>query len=315
MELFDEKIEQMVLEKEYEQLTIEEKEEIREFISNEEEYAQFRMTLLMASDVKTENIQPKEATKASLMQMMENSRPERKIWYNSMGAFFFPEDKPAFAKPGVYAALAAILLLVFVFVPMDFGKVGVSNENVAANEDRSKGDGAAKEEMAPMEEDIVSASEVEPSMDADKDINKLKEESIVEDQKNEELITGGNRNDEVAMDELEDNMDDNIAFSMGEKGGGADGKKKTAEGNTFTIDYSAGVYPNKALGAAQDSTTLKPAAPGVITRTNDKTVNFKEEQKNFISGDLKKDGFGYEILNDNALNQNTDLIDLLYTAE
>lgn len=316
MELFDEKIEQMILKKEYDELSAVEREGIQDFIANEEEYAQFRMTLLMSSDIQSENIQPKAETKASLMKMMEGSRPERKIWYNSIGVFFFPEDKPAFAKPGVYAALAAILLLVFFFVPMDFGTVETANQNVAANEDQMKDE--AQKEMAPMEEEITATSEESIALEENKDdVSKSAEVNPEEDV--DDVVLGGNIEREKAnLDELNNELDDNIAFSMNEKGGGAaNAANKSADGNTFTIDYSAGVYSRSANGvvAADSVLNAKPAAPGKVVASGDKTVNYKEDANGYISGDLKKDGFTYEILNDNPLNQNTNLIDLLYTAD
>ncbi len=316
MELFDEQIEQVIISKEYFELTPEEKEGMKDFISNEEEYAQFKATLLMASELPKENIKPREETKASLMSMMESSRPERKIWYNSIGLFLFPEDKPAFAKPGVYASLAAILLLVFFFVPMDFGTVGSNNDVTAKEENRSADD---SKDMAPTEESIVSGeSEPTAKMTPEGGLNQnleIKEEF----KKTEEFEMADNE----ILEEDAGNLDDNMAF--GANGGGEineQNKNVGAQNNgTITIDYAARMNNNdgkKAMmkgGAVADSTVNNNSVPGNFAMAADKDVRFKDDQKNFISGDLKKDGFTYEILNDNALNQSNDLIDLLYTAD
>lgn len=310
MELFDEKLEQAILSKEYFELSPEEKDGIKDFITNEEEYMQFRGTLLMSADIQTENIKPTADTKASLMSMMESSRPERKIWYNSIGLFLFPEDKPLFAKPGIYASLAAILLLAFFFVPMDFSTQGGSG-NMAENEQMSNDDA---KDRAPAEEDMVAA-EQEPSA---KTLNK--ESIIMEDEELKTELLEDNKM--IVLEENMDELDDNLAlegngYGNGNGGGAFKKKEEDLGNNSFTIDYSANVYPNadnnKTFGTASDS--LNVNALGVAMRTNNKNAAHKNNQKDFISGDLKKDGFSYEILNDNALNQTDDLIDLLYTAD
>jgi hypothetical protein len=310
MEMFDEHIEQVILQKEYFELTAEERESIDSFISNEDEYVQFKMTLLMSSDIKTENIQPKASTKASLMQMMENSRPEKKIWYNSILVFMFPEDKPAFAKPGVYLSMAAVLALVFTLVPMEFNQSS-SNENMA----KESNDVSSSKDEAPMTEAEVYS---EMSNDASEEVEEIPAKKLlVED--NEELLD--ERDNFSKLDEVnafEYAADDDLKTNNNEILGG--NKKAELHKNDITIDYSAGVYGNAKGGNADnrvlaDSTMTIVPAPGYAANGMDKNKAYKSKTKDFISEDLKKESFSYEVLNDNGLNQNTDLIDLLYTAD
>ncbi|MEZ4937349.1 MAG: hypothetical protein R2799_07120 [Crocinitomicaceae bacterium] len=316
MELFDENIEQLILDKEYHQLTEGEKEGIKDFISNEEEYAQFKMTLMMSSDLKTERIQPKESTKASLMQMMEGSRPEKKIWYNGIGVFFFPEDKPTYAKPGIYASLAAILLLVFFFVPMDFGTVNENKGNVAQAEDNMAKESADESTIATEEEMMEKDIPLTPA-ESNKNAEIEAKEGLLEDLDHNDGKIFANQNEPAMLEEVADELDGNAGYLKQDLEYGADDKKKTAaDDRTITLDYIAGGYPNGGGNSVvADSLNSRVVAPGNNERRNEKGVAFKENQNNFISGDLKKDGFTYEILNDNGLNQNTDLIDLLYTAD
>lgn len=308
MELFDENIEQVILQKEYFELTPAEREVIDDFVSNEEEYLQFKTTLLMSTDIKTENIKPKAETKESLMALMEESRPERKIWYNAPLVFLFPEDKPSFAKPGVYLAFAAILITVFLIVPLDFGSPEMKKDMAKKEADSAEN----KTSTADSEDDVATSMKEELADEAPM----AEEESI---EKTEEAPI------EMEADEMVmDNLNEEMTYADGSTEAGEPKEtatlsktKKADKDSDVTIDHVSTGFASNGAAVSEDVVGgNQPASPGADRNMEGaKDSRYKMKEKGYISTDLKKDGFKASILNDNALNQTSNLIDLLYTAD
>lgn len=108
-----ENIEELLLQKSYYELTVQEREVVTNEIGSEHEYENMREALLAISDIsENENvIEPKKETKTVLLAMFDKSPNRKFIWLNSTWFWLFPTDKPFYNKPAFQFATVALLLV------------------------------------------------------------------------------------------------------------------------------------------------------------------------------------------------------------
>jgi hypothetical protein len=109
-----------VLEKEFNELSSDERVALNDYGTSEEEYEQLKMVFLSVEALKkSETMQPRFETKSSLDDIFaqKHGHKPRAIWYNSAMVVLYPTEKTFVKRPLVQiAALALLLLLAFPIV-------------------------------------------------------------------------------------------------------------------------------------------------------------------------------------------------------
>jgi hypothetical protein len=109
-----------ILEREFNELSSNERIALNEYCTSEEEYEQLKMVFLSVESLKkSETIQPRFETKNSLDDIFaqKHGQKPRAIWYNSALVVLYPTEKTFVKRPLVQiAALALLLLLAFPIV-------------------------------------------------------------------------------------------------------------------------------------------------------------------------------------------------------
>jgi hypothetical protein len=104
-------IEELLLSKDYDSLTMEERSFADTQVDSPQEYSELRATLLSIKQVSSdeENVLIPHRIKDELIQKMESET----TFFGGIAAFLFPKDVPLFRKPGLqFASIAMLLLLV-----------------------------------------------------------------------------------------------------------------------------------------------------------------------------------------------------------
>lgn len=148
-----EELEKIVIEKSYLELTLEEKSDLQEWISSEEEFNQMKMMFSGLSMQKSnmEEVKPSTNLKNRLLAEFENTYSHKRLaWYNRLGLFLWPAEKPWHRKPAFQmVAVACLLVLVITVAP------NISPENTQM----------AKQEVSEKENDLIREKIVEESND------------------------------------------------------------------------------------------------------------------------------------------------------
>jgi hypothetical protein len=109
-----------VLEKEFNELSSNERVALNDYGTSEEEYEQLKMVFLSVEALKkSETMHPRFETKSSLDDIFaqKHGHKPRAIWYNSVMVLLYPTEKTFVKRPLVQiAALALLLLLAFPIV-------------------------------------------------------------------------------------------------------------------------------------------------------------------------------------------------------
>jgi hypothetical protein len=167
-------IEELMLEKSYYELAANEREFVLEHVDTEQAYEDMRKTLLNinAAGQSEELLTPPPRMKAALMAefAQEQDRRPMYIWLNAIPATLFPAGKSMHRQPGIQAALAAMIVVAFLFFGPDFSGTNptVGNDIVASNETPASKSEAS--EPAPTPTDVkqelaADVSEEETDLD------------------------------------------------------------------------------------------------------------------------------------------------------
>lgn len=103
-----------VLEKEFNELSSNERVALNDYCSSEEEFEQLKMVFLSVESLKkSETVQPRVETKNSLDDIFaqKHGHKPRAIWYNSALVVLYPTEKTFVKRPLVQIAAVALLLL------------------------------------------------------------------------------------------------------------------------------------------------------------------------------------------------------------
>lgn len=116
-------IEDLLLNKSFDELHSDEKEFVLTHLENETEYKELRNTLISVKQIaaEQESVYVPNRIKEDLMKLMEN-RKKPFGWFslNSIAAFLFPSNTPLFKKPGLQFATVGLLLIFTVNIGIDF---------------------------------------------------------------------------------------------------------------------------------------------------------------------------------------------------
>lgn len=103
-----------VLEKEFNELSSNERVALNDYCSSEEEFEQLKMVFLSVESLKrSETVEPRVETKNSLDDIFaqKHGHKPRAIWYNSALVVLYPTEKAFVKRPLVQIAAVALLLL------------------------------------------------------------------------------------------------------------------------------------------------------------------------------------------------------------
>ena len=126
----------IVQEKEFIELTSEERTELGEFCTTEVEYNQLKNVLLNVSNMKVEPISPRKETKDSLDRLFDASFPRTApLWHSSVLAVIIPRNKPLYMQPLMH--LAAVALLLILVVPMFQKEISNTKTSIAQIENNN----------------------------------------------------------------------------------------------------------------------------------------------------------------------------------
>lgn len=153
----------IVTEKEFIELTAAEREELKDFCTTEEEYNQLKGVFLGVEGIQFEQLQPKKEVKESLDNLFYETYPKASpVWYNSVLAVVVPKDKPIYRQP--LLQVAAVLLLVFLAIPLVNSDLAGSGDQMAENTTAVTEDELVLEEMVDESNDDVSTVTIEQDL-------------------------------------------------------------------------------------------------------------------------------------------------------
>ena len=179
-------IEQLLLDKSYDELSNSEKQFADNQIESSAEYNEMRATLISIKQLAQEKtsvaISPK--VKEDLMQLMEE-KANRVPWYtwNGIAAILFPANTPLFRKPGLQFAVMGLLLLLVVNIGIN--EFGNKNNQLAV---------ISKKEIKNTKKNIKNEEKTQ------KNTVIKNNESIIEYKRNEEEITRGSGKQEAEIE-------------------------------------------------------------------------------------------------------------------
>ena len=126
-------IEDIILNKEFFELTEEERTLVNEIAADEDEFEAIKWTLSQTrNEFDKSQIIPSGELRSKVMAHLEDSDRKKVLWLNSVGAFMLPKEKSFFQKPAIQIGIAAVLILGFLTV----FKFDVNEPNLANNDQK-----------------------------------------------------------------------------------------------------------------------------------------------------------------------------------
>lgn len=312
MENSIENIDLIILEKEYHQLTTDEKLAVNDFIANEQEYNDFKLMLsAVKAQLKDEKeIIPNPAIKAKLVADFEKFIPVTSLNNSNRGlVYFFPKEKSFFNKPGVQVLMAAagIALLIGFAFNMNFEN---SVNNVAQIEKPSNKQELSKDSNAPALEESKTNDVVEESVKSesispnivtfnDAEINDEKSAETFK-YMSEDLGKPGNRNEVIAGTSSSVSVSDDNEL-----------KESVSPASTESISFATA--PTYTINTNSNTTV----SDNTITLESRKTTAAKKtsEMNNMFSEAEESKGSGAKTpKKSKSLAENAELISYFYTA-
>lgn len=163
-----------VLEKEFNELSSNERVALNDYCSSEEEFEQLKMVFLSVESLKkSETLQPRVETKTSLDDIFaqKHGHKPRAIWYNSALVVLYPTEKAFVKRPLVQiAAVALLLLLAYPLVnstkiqdqsETQLAEVKVEKQNVKPSTAKTSNPASESTVVEPVIEPIVQTRSVD----------------------------------------------------------------------------------------------------------------------------------------------------------
>lgn len=174
-------VEDIIRHKSWEELTASERSLVSEWAPNEEEYGQLRWFLAETSNAfQHERISARPSLKKGVMAELDQTDRKPVIWLNTVGAFLLPEGKKIHQKPGVQLAVAAVMVVGFLWLfQMNFDDTEIVQHSADVNQE------------LPVLADTVEQSDLMGNM----------EEELLESKKNESTSVS-QESDTINADQL-----------------------------------------------------------------------------------------------------------------
>jgi len=294
--------ENIILNKEYFELTKEELAAVSELVQNAEEYDEMKWFLLSSQEALAgDKISPTPELRDKVMAHLHQDEGKRRFWLNGVIPFLLPEDKKFYQKPAFHVGMAALVVVgIFIFSPAQ-----IKDDSVAMN-DRGGADkefGVVEEHMVA-DEDIIEneealAQELTVAANEDADVIEapiVEEAEIIEDDEVVSPMYDGYYEGDLTVDDLE-----KIERSKTDTRKDFDANTvATGSGNNLTTTTNSN-SANNAPATIIDATDNELLN---VEQKDDKPGNLAKQQKDKSNRDKKKDRFAKKA----EVNQNADII-------
>lgn len=189
-------IDEIIINKRFDELTVAERKLIEDIASNASEFNDAKLMLVaiqkQINDIPT--IEPNPATKTHLVNEFKKYRPIHSERRTGL-VFLFPKDKPLLQKPGfqILAAAAIFVLIFTLFIPSkNLIKTHEKTALVTPSEDKNP----TKKSEEKVVEETISKNDIAPE-------NKVLSE---DDVKNNDVLVENNEKNVQNLDEMSSNM-------------------------------------------------------------------------------------------------------------
>ena len=153
----------IVMTKEFVELTETERQELTDWFTTQEEFDQMKQVFHEVERIRTQDkFTPKKETKESLDMLFvsKHSKTAPVIWYNSIMVALYPKDKPAFQRPLLQvAAIAVLLLLVYPFM----NNMNIKDEPKQMAKNEMIQEPVEKQELESIQEENIVSNNSVPS--------------------------------------------------------------------------------------------------------------------------------------------------------
>ncbi len=301
-----ENIDLVILNKEYHELTKDEKVAVGEFIADEQEYNDFKLmlTAVKAQLIDEKEIIPNPEIKSKLIADFEKHIPTAHLNSSKMGlVYFFPKEKGFFNKPGVQILMAAagIALLIGFTFTLSFDN---SQKTLAQLDEQKTEEPSTKtiDQASPQEE--VNKAVAEQNSNKVLDENELQPASVSSDNEKmkeihpgETVASGSSRMDDYFESEKSIGLSESLSSTSNSDG--IVEEKKAESANDFTFSKTNGL-----------TTTTSASAPVTDVVRNASVTSTANERP----GNLAKDKANVTPKKTKSLAENAELISYFYTA-
>jgi hypothetical protein len=303
-----ENIDLVILDKEYHELTNDEKAAVGEFIADEQEYNDFKLmlTAVKAQLIDEKEIIPNPEIKSKLIADFEKHIPAAHLNSSKMGlVYFFPKEKGFFNKPGVQILMAAagIALLIGFTFTLSFDN---SQKTLAQLDEQKTEEPSTKtiDQASPQEE--VNKAVTEQNSNIVLDENEHQPASEISDnvkmkevQPGEITASGSSRMDNYFESEKSIGLSESLSSTSTSDSDGIFEEKKAESSSDFTFSKT------NAL-----TTTTSASAPVTDVVRNASVTSSVNERP----GNLAKDKANVTPKKTKSLAENAELISYFYTA-
>ena len=172
-------LEALIKEKEYIELTVQERELVEELASNEDAYNDLKSFLHSTEKAFAEDqIIASDRLQEAVMSELYAPITSKKTWFSSFFSFFFPKDRPILRQPVFQLSLVAALFIGFFFlIDSPFKKEELAI-NTISNE-------VKKEEI---EQPVIEEKRVEPKESLERSTNQIEPVEVIEDLKKRKFL-------------------------------------------------------------------------------------------------------------------------------
>ncbi len=124
-------VEDIIKNRAFNELTVDERQRVGELAQNEEEYAEMQWFLLTATRTfESSKVTASPKMKSRVMEHLSSVSDKKGFWLNSVGVFMLPKGEPLYKKPLVQLGLAAALVVGF----LAYYNQTLPENNLALNE-------------------------------------------------------------------------------------------------------------------------------------------------------------------------------------
>lgn len=146
----------IVNDKNFNELTAQERAELNDFCSSEEEFLQLKSVFAAVDGMQAEELVPRAETKEKLDKLFYETHPgAAPIWYNSFLAVAIPREKPIYRQP--LLQIAAVVAVILLAIPLFENDLTTDSNLMAETNVPEQSSGANEEKNADVvEEDAVT---------------------------------------------------------------------------------------------------------------------------------------------------------------
>ncbi len=204
--------EKIILTKNFYELTPSEKEAIKEYAQNENDFNEIKSFLVATTQsFNQQKAQLPDSINTSVLEHLYQPVSQKKTWFNTLMLFLFPKEKRFYQSPAFQLGIASILILLLINVIPNFSE----QNQLAVNENTiQKNDKQSIQPNIPLEEEAFIVDDEVNLLDTFVNLNNIEERNSIKSKEKDnsdndapsakisenELPTGGN----FYLDEVEE---------------------------------------------------------------------------------------------------------------